>query len=587
MSFDVHKDGTWDQTVEYVVRVQSDDAKVNSSVFTIDYNSATDKVEVIDAYTKNGRTITKVPATSIEDRDRGESRDYDALKVRSIVYPQVEVGSELYLKYKVATNVPITKDRWSTLLEFSPGMYIKDLRVDVKSEVPVYYELQDPRRYVRVSKKGTNGLQVTNRKPLPGWVHAEKEPYFHPAGFTRIYISTEKDWRSLLGGLEKDYEKIISQKLPHALAGWVKDAQKKKTASEKMLVVLEKLSRVFRYFGDWRRHDGGFVPRPLAEIESSRYGDCKDLSSLTVAMLRSAGLDAHVALVRRGENPWGREPDYGLPVSYRFNHAIVNVKADGKDYWLDPTNPVASLEPFPDISGRPAWVMRAEGGQFVRIPEAQAEDFDHEHVYTYKFNGDDDVRVKVKAALKRLAPYRIANDLMLSSRSEVLSSTLEYFTEGQQIYKYKFVKEPKTSRVLQDMYMELDYTAGKVAYNAGKAKFWVLPDGFLEGEFYETENRESDLRLAETPFTFNGIRRLQATQLAQQTPDPCHVESKWVTLDRRIHSDKSEVVIEQKVVLKRPYITKEEFGTKDFRRLQTDAKKCFHRSGILIESKRG
>jgi hypothetical protein len=133
------------------------------------------------------------------------------------------------------------------------------------------------------------------------------------------------------------------------------------------------------------------------------------------------------------------------------------------------------------------------------------------------------------------------------------------------------------------MEIGLDYTAGKVAYNAGKGLFWVIPDGFLESTFYETDNRESDLRLGETPFSFQGVRRLVNTKLAQDAPDPCHVESQWMILDRRVRSEKGDVLIEQKIDLKRPYITHREYRSPEFRKLQQETKKCFHRSGVLIE----
>src|SRR5262245_59237056 len=73
MDFDVKKDGTWTQTVEYVTKVQSEDAKVHSSIFTIDYNSVTDKVEVLEAYTQNGSQKFNVPRSAMEDRDKGDS----------------------------------------------------------------------------------------------------------------------------------------------------------------------------------------------------------------------------------------------------------------------------------------------------------------------------------------------------------------------------------------------------------------------------------------------------------------------------------------------------------------------------------
>ncbi|NJL24894.1 MAG: hypothetical protein HC902_06785 [Calothrix sp. SM1_5_4] len=225
------------------------------------------------------------------------------------------------------------------------------------------------------------------------------------------------------------------------------------------------------------------------------------MSSLLVALLRALKMDADVALVRRGENPWGSEPDYKLPSTMHFNHAIVRVKLDGgRVLWLDPTNPVSALDPYPDISGRPAWVMSADGGWFERLPAAKPSDFHYVHEYEYRFRPDSQVKVRVNASFRNLAPYHLANDLLMMPRSEVLSETLEYFSEGQEVRAYKFLREPQAARSLKDMDLILDYDASRVTFSAGKASFFVIPDGFLNGAFYETDERESDLRVSSEPY---------------------------------------------------------------------------------------
>lgn len=586
MDIDVKKDGSFTQEILYVTKVQSEDAKVNSSIVNIEYNAATDEVEVLEAFTKNGSQKIKVEKEAIEDRDKGDSRDYDTIKVRSVVYPHVQVGSEIHIRYRIKTLKPLLKDRWSILLSFAPSVHTKELRARIRSERPLYSEVRDPKKLLTVKNSG-RFMEVKNKKTLPGWVHAEKDPYFHPSGFSEVWISTEKEWGPFMADIEKDYDKITNAGLPPKLKPWVAEAMKKKTPEEKINLILEKMSQSFRYFGDWRRHDGGYTPRPLNEIEASRYGDCKDLSVLLVALLRELKIESNVALVRRGENPYGREPDYNLPSSNRFNHAVVRVQASGQSYWLDPTNPVSSLKPYPDISGRPAWIMSEKGGSFERLPEAKPEEFQHVHDYTYQFRSIDDVSVQVKAQFKNLAPYRMANDLLLTSKSELLSSWLEYFSEDQEVRTFEYKKEPKTERTLADMDVELHYTAGQVAYNAGESLFWVIPDGALEGPFYETENRESDLRLGETPYTFLGKRRLKATRLTQEVPGPCQIQSTWMDLERKVRSEGGDVVIEQRFDLKRPYITRDEFRSPAFRNLQKEAKRCFHRSGLLIQSGNG
>ncbi len=583
IEYDVFKNGAWNQTVEYVTRVQSEDAKASMSLFPIEYNAFTDTVDVLEAWTENGKEKINVDPSAIEDRDKGESKDYDVQKVRSVVFPQVQIGSKLHIKYRLKTSKPLVEGRWSIQFSLGPGYYaIEKLNLKVKSELPVYYDANDRRDLVAVKQPTNKTLELKNIKLIPGWVHAEKDPVFHPGGNTEIYISTHKDWAEFFTNLGAEYEKILSVGLPKDMAALVKQADREKTNADKINSLMEQVSKDFRYFGDWRRHNGGFVPRPIAEIAKSRYGDCKDLSTLLTAMLRSMKMDAQVALVRRGGNPYGREPDYKMPGMNYFNHAIVHVQDGEQEYWLDPTNPVMSLQAYPDISGRPSWLLGVKG-RFARLPEAKPEEFEHVHDYEYRFTGDDSVKVRVKADLKKLAPFDLANDLMLSPQTTVLGETLEYFSEGQEVQSHKFLTEPKTGRLLKDMRVDLEYQAGRVTFNAGKASFWVIPDGILQGAFYETEDRESDIQLSEEPYLFKGTRRLKDTKLAQEPPAPCAVDSEWLTMDRTVQVQGRDVVIKQNLNLKKPFITKAEYKAPAFRKLQEETKRCFYHSGLLIE----
>lgn len=582
--YEVLKNGSWSETIEYVLRVQSEDSKVNASLFPIEYNAFTDQVEILEAFTQNGKEKIPVDPANIEDRDKGESKDYDVQKVRSVVFPRVEIGSKLHVRYRVKTTKPLVEDRWSTEVSVFPSFHVESFQLKVKSEMPLFLEIKDPKNLLIVKQPTPKTVEVKNRITLPGWVRAEKDPYFHPANNGEVWISSKKSWPEFFSGLNKQYDELLSAGYPEKLKPWIQQASKLKSTAEKIVFINEKVSKEFRYFGDWRRHNGGLVPRQLKEIEKSRYGDCKDLSSLVTSLLRGLKMDARVVLVRRGENPWGEEPDYILPVTNHFNHAIVHVNDGNKSYWLDPTNPVTSLEPYPDISGRPAWLM-GEGGGFLRIPASKPEQFIHVHNYEYRFEGEGDVKVKVDANFEKLAPYSMANDLMMNSRTEILTSTLDYFSEGQEVKSHKYLKEPATGRSLTDMKVVLEYTAGKVTYNAGKADFWVIPDGFLQGAFYETAERESDIKIAEAPYVFKGERRLKDTKLMQAIPDPCKIQSDWMNLERNVKVEGKDVVITQEIVLKKPFITKQEFRSKPFIKLQDDTKACFYRSGVLIEAK--
>ena len=112
------------------------------------------------------------------------------------------------------------------------------------------------------------------------------------------------------------------------------------------------------------------VPATPAETLKRRYGDCKDLSLLVVGLLRAAGIDARLALVRAD---W-EELQPELPGISQFDHAIVHV--EGKPpIWIDATDPYSPPGALPPpVEGRLALVTGKGVKDLVRIPESGSAD---------------------------------------------------------------------------------------------------------------------------------------------------------------------------------------------------------------------
>ena len=579
----VKRNGASELTVEYGVRVQSEDAKTSAGRFAIDYNSATDKVEVLEAFTKNDKVKIPVDPAAIEDRDQGESKDYDALKVRSLVFPQVQIGSRLFVRYRIVTEKPLIKDRWSDRFSLWPTGAVEKLRYRVTSELPLYVETSDPQKYLKVKQTDPAHVEIINARFVPAGVQAEKDPYWHPARISEVWISTEREWPKFFGSLNDEYQRVLAAELPKPLEKWISAARRLKSPEEKAYALMKYMSENLRYFGDWRRHDGGLIPRSLAEIEHSRYGDCKDLASLLTAMLRRLNLKADVALIRRGDNPWGHEPDYQLPNVGHFNHAIARFEvAPGRVWWLDATNPVASMRPLADISGRPTLVLAADGPRLDRLPDAAPADFKQTTDFTYRFGKDGGAKVTVQSSFEELGASRLANSLMLAPRAQVLSEVLDYFSEGHEINSHRYTSEPQTGRRLTPMTVGLEYDADKVTYTAGRDAFFVLPDSFLNGPFFETVDRESDLKLNEMPYASHTVRRLKDTRLAQPVPPACVIDSPWFTVRREVLGEARDVVVVQDVELKKAFLTRDELRSDGFKRAQADTRVCFSHAGVLV-----
>ena len=137
--------------------------------------------------------------------------------------------------------------------------------------------------------------------------------------------------------------------------------------------VVERLHREVRYtgveFGAAR-----LVPEFPAETLRRKFGDCKDKSTLLVAALRAAGIDAYLALLAAGDD---QDIAPELPGLGMFDHAIVYVPGGGgiEDLWIDTTAEYARVGflPAPDTN-RHALVIRAGEKSLLRTPAMRSKD---------------------------------------------------------------------------------------------------------------------------------------------------------------------------------------------------------------------
>ena len=106
----------------------------------------------------------------------------------------------------------------------------------------------------------------------------------------------------------------------------------------------------------------GFKPYPVAETLARKFGDCKDKSSLMIALLRAAGIDAEIALVRTKH--LGEIPLQPASASI-FDHAIVYVPEF--DLWLDGTAEYSRLRELPvEDQGVMALTVTSDGNAVLR-----------------------------------------------------------------------------------------------------------------------------------------------------------------------------------------------------------------------------
>lgn len=287
---------------------------------------------------------------------------YYDIHARVITFPTLGPGDRIELSYQ------IDDVGGSTLL----GAYFGDL---------VPFQFDHPARYVSYVLLAPAGYPLYFNTPRGAQhrlanhddgmvVHTwearqvaavESEPDM--PGFTEthaiLHVSSHHDWPELA----RWYQDQIRDQL-------VAGPELKRLATSltrRAGSTREKIRALYRYVADGTRYVGlefgihSYVPYRTGQVLQRKFGDCKDKSSLLVALLREAGIPARIALLRMRR--LGNIPSHPASLAV-FNHAVVYVP--GEELWLDATVSFHDiLAPPPQDQGVPALVIEPDGGRLI------------------------------------------------------------------------------------------------------------------------------------------------------------------------------------------------------------------------------
>lgn len=243
----------------------------------------------------------------------------------------------------------------------------------------------------------------------------------------------------------------------------------------------EKLERIFNFVRQKIRYVavsigiGSYQPHFAEDIFHNRYGDCKDMSVLIVALARAAEIPAAPALISTHYNG---AVDTLLVSQTQFNHAIACAYLpDGEWVWMDATDkhtPFGEL-PWYDQDCLVLPVFAADSAKFIRTPAvtADANQVRREWELTLSGRGTLSGKVKIQysgahALVQRrmLEKYhpRINEQMLATHLAEICpAARLDSF----KVRQFKSIKKP----LEMQLYFEApDFAApgaGQIALSAG------------------------------------------------------------------------------------------------------------------------
>lgn len=286
--------------------------------YDIDF-AGNEELKIEDAYIikKNG---TKVDA---------ETKD------KLVVYRNLEAGDNICLTYKIFhySSGKLAEHFWDKMIftRFLPARSIKySLMID--NNTKFNWKLSNSEMNPIIREKGKYTQYIWERKDQKGTKGEKLMPSVVDFGEV-LHISTFPDWDYIA----KWYTDIAITKtkpdfeVKETVASLFKDKTNLSDA-QKVKEIYNYIVKNVRYSSISFRQSG-LIPQRPADVLNTKIGDCKDVSSLFVAMCKEVGIESNLVLVATRNFGDNQMP---LP-SIDFNHCIAKVNINGLPYFVELT----------------------------------------------------------------------------------------------------------------------------------------------------------------------------------------------------------------------------------------------------------
>lgn len=344
VTYTINSDGTYIEEFEELIQIATSEGVKERGQVAYAFKWDLEKISVVEAYTlqPDGKRIT-VPAKSIKTTET----DYDSKKnifsnkkYKTIIYPEVKVGSLLYRKLRITRHTPYFANHFFKYFEFplGPPPY-------KHYEINLIYSDKMP---LRIEAMGPVGGLISPSKGYKKYRYVFSQTEIEPEESGEVdsvdyspylAVSSFSDYQNLSETLGKAFQakSRITPAIKKLADTITKDIE---TPKDQAKALYYWVGENIRYVGT-RIGNGSLVPHTAEEILKNHYGDCKDHALMLEVLLRAKGIESTAALINMGKAY--KFPN--LPVIHPTNHVITYIPS--MDLYLDPTNQYA---PFGELS---------------------------------------------------------------------------------------------------------------------------------------------------------------------------------------------------------------------------------------------
>lgn len=629
MEIQINKDGRYTIIAEDQIKILKESARNTFGTFTHTYNSNIESMTILEAKTINKEKIYEVSPENIEDKPLSSGiKAFDQRNQVMISFPQVEVGSQIYVKYTIVIKeVPIPNQY--NFSSYFNSIYGKNINYIIKSEIPLQLKINDPLKSLEVSNEKIKGnfndknsnnkdkdldteyqlISMKNKKNVAIFnkvINEGESFYVDPKNLTWFSISSYKSYNEIGDYFAPKYEDVIKKYLPQLYKEIKIIAEKEKTDIDRINSVTSQLFDKIRYMGNWQEINGGFIPRSLNKIVELGVADCKEFSSSIVAILRNMGYDANVAFILSQDEYIPRPFLINLE---DFDHAIVKVNnVNGKDLWIDSTSGISMANYIPkNISDRPALVLYKDKSQYEFTSKFEIENsiLNHKIIQTYD-SQNNIIHNKRIVELKGPKAQPLTGALLNTSVEYLKDFIIQKISGVSDTFNNKIILPKLNSRIVKDIIFQVEYDQninGSIT-NAGYALDDILFDDALKNiasqiinikndrvsnvilniklginnyynilqNFSSTCSNKDNIVGTKCDFNSNNLKNLEY-----------NFDTPWFSAKRTLEYKENDIIINSMITVHKSIITVEDIKSVEFKKLQ-NALKLYNHSLIIFDN---
>jgi hypothetical protein len=186
---------------------------------------------------------------------------------------------------------------------------------------------------------------------------------------------------------------------------------------------------------------GGYQPFLASDVDNLDYGDCKALVNYTQGLLKVAGINSYLCLVKAGDKKISLLNNFAS--MDQANHAILCIPFKNDTTWADctvQTWPFGYLADFTD--DREVLACTPEGGKIMHTPKYTARDNIVKHKAAFNINETGDLSGSMTALFKGIY-YDYRDGEIAESQKDRLKSIQNVYAgiNNMDIEKLNFIQD--------------------------------------------------------------------------------------------------------------------------------------------------